>query len=139
MALAKTSDDWTAKRGPNSPLESATSPLVSVRGVACRITRPTRKSSKKLPGLVFDICPDFYSHGIGCGTVITQRRGARKTSQYLQPAACSHALVSTRLKPSGAVAVSRCNAAMSCVTPACGRLLTLANRELPQCPSVSHC
>jgi hypothetical protein len=36
--------------------------VVSVRGVACRMTCPTRKSSKKLPGLFFGmISHDFDS------------------------------------------------------------------------------
>jgi hypothetical protein len=33
---------------------------VTVRGVAWRITWPMRKSSKKLPGLVFDILQHLY-------------------------------------------------------------------------------
>src|SRR5262249_28692924 len=49
------SEDCTAKRGPNNPVYSAASPVVSVRGVACRMTCPTRKSSKKLPGLFLDM------------------------------------------------------------------------------------
>jgi hypothetical protein len=52
--------------------------VVIVRGVACRITWLTRKSSKKLPGLVFDI-PDFTCTDVDRGTVITQCRDARKT------------------------------------------------------------
>src|SRR5262249_40473021 len=55
IALAKASEDCTAKRGPNKPVYSAASPVVSVRGVACRMTCPTRKSSKKLPGLFLDM------------------------------------------------------------------------------------
>src|SRR5262245_58811555 len=51
MALANTSDDCTAKRGPYSPLYTATSPTVTVRGVECCSTCPIAKSSKKLPSL----------------------------------------------------------------------------------------
>jgi hypothetical protein len=40
---------------------------VIVRGVACRITWPTRKSSKNLPGLFFDIADRFHRLNIMVG------------------------------------------------------------------------
>src|SRR6516165_6600407 len=52
MARAKVSALWGAKRAPVSAEYSEASPLVSVRGVGCRIVSPRRKSSKNRPAAV---------------------------------------------------------------------------------------
>src|SRR6476646_8421129 len=64
MACANASEDCTAKRGPYSAVNRLASPTVTVRGVACTISWPSLKSSKKLPVTVLSIfwsCVSFIS------------------------------------------------------------------------------